>query len=160
MKYHPLRGCADWKSENLRMSTTSDSACKLYDISLTQIIKWTDCAQFGGLEASLNKMLEADFDFVMGHVMRTGFQLVGSSNPTELREEIREMSSLVEKQANSLTSREKEHARAVTDLYNGDLTQACVKWEKILVDHPTDLLAMKFLVIFLSYFKLFNFKLI
>lgn len=147
MKYHSLRGCVDWKNENLRMSTSSDEACKLYDISLTQIVKWTDCDEFGGLEGSLNRMLESDSNFVLGHVLRCGIQLVGSSNPTAIDEDIAEVNKLAEKQAKSLTNREKEHVKAVNDLHRGDVTKACLKWENILIENPTDLMAMRFLVI-------------
>ena len=133
MKYHSLRSSIDWKNEGLNMSTVSDEACKLYDVSLTQIIHWTDSSEHGGLESTLNKMIESDPNFVLGHVLKSGIQLIGCSRPDHHTDDIK----LLKKLSNdpNLSQREKYHVSAVDNLYRGDLLNACDDWEQILIEN-------------------------
>ena len=77
-KLHSMRGCLEWKNEGLSMFTTSDQACKLFDAALSQCIMWTDLSEFGGLETTLTNMLSSDTQFIMGHVIKNGIQLIGN----------------------------------------------------------------------------------
>jgi tetratricopeptide (TPR) repeat protein len=144
-KLHSMRGCLEWKNEGLSMFTTSDQACKLFDAALSQCIMWTDLSEFDGLETTLNNMLSSDTQFIMGHVIKNGIQLIGNSNPSYLSDDINEMNNLHHKLNEHLTKRELNHVKAILNLFNNDLIQACSYWEEILIENPLDLLAIKFL---------------
>ena len=142
------RDCDAWRHENLPMNTTSNEACKLYDISLSQIVGWKENAQHGGLVHSLNSMCEADPDFIIGHCLKTGMELLGSNINLNSTLSYNHVQSLVHKAnllGDSLTKREKMHVKGVELLQNGNLPKASEYWEQILLEHPNDILAIKFL---------------
>uniref|UniRef100_A0A9J8A698 Tetratricopeptide repeat protein 38 n=1 Tax=Cyprinus carpio carpio TaxID=630221 RepID=A0A9J8A698_CYPCA len=135
-----------WKSEGLPLSTSSNEACKLYDAILSQYVSWRNNETLGGIEGCITAVKAADPDFVMGHVISTGLELVGTGSSV-LRDErlasaVRRTLELANTQ--ELTSRERNHVKAVELFSKGALHKACEVWEGILVDHPTDMLALKF----------------
>lgn len=82
----------------------------------------------------------------MGHVISTGLELVGTTTSPRLSERL---SSAVRKtvelaQGQELTPRERIHVKAMQLFSQGNFPKACDAWEDILLDHPTDLLALKF----------------
>ncbi|GAA6090723.1 tetratricopeptide repeat protein 38 isoform X2 [Tachysurus ichikawai] len=82
----------------------------------------------------------------MGHVISTGLQLVGTGSSV-LRDQM--LASAVSKTVDlagcqELTVREKQHVKAIELFAKGALAKACDVWEDILVEHPTDMLALKF----------------
>uniref|UniRef100_A0A4W4EXC9 Tetratricopeptide repeat protein 38 n=1 Tax=Electrophorus electricus TaxID=8005 RepID=A0A4W4EXC9_ELEEL len=134
-----------WRAEGLGLSTTSNEACKLYDATLTQYVTWRNDETLGGIERCMAKLQTADPNFVMGHVISTGLQLVGTGSSV-LRDEklanaVRRLMKLAD--AQELTSRERQHVQAVELFSRGALPQAASVWEDILVEHPTDMLALK-----------------
>uniref|UniRef100_A0A8C2GLI8 Tetratricopeptide repeat domain 38 n=1 Tax=Cyprinus carpio TaxID=7962 RepID=A0A8C2GLI8_CYPCA len=138
--------CQAWKSEGLPLSTSSNEACKLYDAILSQYVSWRNNETLGGIEGCITAVKAADPDFVMGHVISTGLELVGTGSSV-LRDErlasaVRRTLELANTQ--ELTSRERNHVKAVELFSKGALHKACEVWEGILVDHPTDMLALKF----------------
>ncbi len=121
--------------------------CKLYDAALTQYVKWYDSPDFGGLEKTLEAMLNYDNDFILGHCLKNGLELIGtSSSPTTqyFQSDLKKFNSVVEKNPNELNERERDHISAIQYLFKGDPNKACDLWEKILVEYPTDLMALKF----------------
>ncbi|KAJ3595808.1 hypothetical protein NHX12_002222 [Muraenolepis orangiensis] len=82
----------------------------------------------------------------MGHVMSTGLELVGTGSSVRLNQRLASaVKTTVElASAQDITPREKLHARAVKLFSMGNFPDACDVWESILVEHPTDLLALKF----------------
>ncbi|XP_062860852.1 tetratricopeptide repeat protein 38 isoform X1 [Trichomycterus rosablanca] len=88
----------------------------------------------------------ADPDFVMGHVISTGLQLVGTGSSVLRDEKLASAVSRTLELANcqELAHREKQHVKAIKLFSKGALAQACDVWEDILVEHPTDMLALKF----------------
>uniref|UniRef100_A0A8C8UM07 Uncharacterized protein n=1 Tax=Peromyscus maniculatus bairdii TaxID=230844 RepID=A0A8C8UM07_PERMB len=58
-----LRDCQAWKDAGLPLSTTSNEACKLFDATLTQFIKWTNDKSLGGIDGCLSKLKAADPTF-------------------------------------------------------------------------------------------------
>uniref|UniRef100_D6RH59 Tetratricopeptide repeat domain 38 n=1 Tax=Mus musculus TaxID=10090 RepID=D6RH59_MOUSE len=58
-----LRDCQAWKNAGLPLSTTSNEACKLFDATLTQYVKWTNDKSLGGIEGCLSKLRAADPTF-------------------------------------------------------------------------------------------------
>ncbi|MCJ8733209.1 hypothetical protein PDJAM_G00220540 [Pangasius djambal] len=141
-----FRDCAAWRAEGLPLSTSSNEACKLYDAMLTQYVTWRNDETLGGIEGCMAAVQAADPDFVMGHVITTGLQLVGTGS-SMLRDQM--LAGAVRKtldlaSCQELTAREKQHVKAIELFSKGALAKACDVWEDILVEHPTDMLALKF----------------
>lgn len=141
-----FRDCQAWWAEGLPLSTSSNEACKLYDAILTQYVKWRNDETLGGFEGCMSALQAADPNFVMGHVMSTGLELVGTASSPRLNERlasaVRRTVELAKSQ--EITSRERLHVKAIELFSQGNFPKACDAWEDILLDHPTDLLALKF----------------
>lgn len=147
MEFHSMRDCDAWRKQNLRMSTTSNECCKLYDAALTQYVKWHDSDTYGGLEKTLEDMTKCDENFVLGSCLKRGLELIGtSSEPSGLnyKYQLLEFNDLIKRVDQNLTKRELKHAQAIQCLYKDDIITACNLWEDILVEYPTDMLAIKF----------------
>uniref|UniRef100_G3PJZ1 Tetratricopeptide repeat domain 38 n=1 Tax=Gasterosteus aculeatus aculeatus TaxID=481459 RepID=G3PJZ1_GASAC len=141
-----FRDCKAWSAEGLPLSTSSNEACKLYDAILTQYVKWQNDENVGGFEGSISAIQAADPNFVMGHVISTGLELVSTASSARLNQRlagaVRRTVELADSQA--LSPRERLHVTAVEHFSHGRFSKACDVWEDILVDHPTDMLALKF----------------
>ena len=144
------RECRDlsaWKSEGLPLTTTSNRAAKLYDAVVTQYVGWYDDPCFSGIEPSLKELIEADPNFVMGHVLSSGLDLLGTGTniwkDESLKQSVEKMIKLVEKNV-SITDRERKHAAAVQAWSQGHIVKALDTWEEILAVYPTDITALKF----------------
>uniref|UniRef100_A0A8D1UP22 Tetratricopeptide repeat protein 38 n=1 Tax=Sus scrofa TaxID=9823 RepID=A0A8D1UP22_PIG len=142
----PLRDCQAWKDTGLPLSTTSNEACKLFDATLTQYVKWTNDQSLGGIEGCLSKLKAADPTFAMGHAIANGLVLIGTGNSVRLDRELDlAVAKMVEiSKTQPLTQREQLHVAAVETFAKGNFPKACDLWEQILQDHPTDMLALKF----------------
>ncbi|KAM8892785.1 tetratricopeptide repeat protein 38 [Spinachia spinachia] len=141
-----FRDCKAWSEEGLPLSTSSNEACKLYDAILTQYVKWQNDENVGGFEGSISAIQAADPNFVMGHVISTGLELVGTASSARLNGRlagaVRRAVELADSQV--LSPRERLHVAAMAHFSRGQFSKACSVWEDILVDHPTDMLALKF----------------
>ncbi|KAK3087550.1 hypothetical protein FSP39_007448, partial [Pinctada imbricata] len=135
-----------WVDYGVPMSTTNDQAAKMYDGLLTQYVGWYDEDSLGGMEGTINTMIGADPNFVMGHVLKNGLEILGTGRTVrldnELKKDVEQMVQLGTSQ--STTDRERKHVNAVKLWADGEMTEACKVWEDILVDHPLDMLALKF----------------
>ncbi|XP_041853271.1 tetratricopeptide repeat protein 38 isoform X2 [Melanotaenia boesemani] len=82
----------------------------------------------------------------MGHVISTGLELVATTSSTRLNERLASAVRRTVELASSqdISPREKLHVRAMELFSHGNYPKACEVWEDILVDHPTDMLALKF----------------
>ncbi|XP_013774290.1 tetratricopeptide repeat protein 38-like isoform X2 [Limulus polyphemus] len=102
---------------------------------------------YGGLKMTLENMKAADPNFVMGQVMSLGLDLISLGRTlqgdTELKQEIEKLESLSKQQACVLTSREQSHIKAVQLWADGYLHEATSMWDDILVDHPSDMFAIR-----------------
>lgn len=119
----------------------------MYDAALTQYIRWYDHDSFGGLEKTIENLLNQDQNFILGHCLKSGLELIGTSTPADtvpLRANFNDFSNLYQKMSNELTQRERDHAEAIKWLFRGDVTKACNIWEYILIENPTDMMAIKF----------------
>ncbi|KAL4612798.1 tetratricopeptide repeat protein 38 isoform X1 [Arapaima gigas] len=146
MSASTLRDCKAWQAEGLPLSTTSNEACKLYDATLTQYVTWRSDETLGGIAGCVSGMREADPNFVMGHVIGTGLELIGTGSSVLLNQQL---ASAVKRtvelaQTRDITRREQLHASAIELFSRGCIPKACDLWEEILLEHPTDLLALKF----------------
>uniref|UniRef100_A0A3P8NZC4 Tetratricopeptide repeat protein 38 n=1 Tax=Astatotilapia calliptera TaxID=8154 RepID=A0A3P8NZC4_ASTCA len=135
-----------WRAEGLTLSTSSNEACKMYDAILTQYVKWRNDDSLGGIEGCISAVQAADPNFVMGHVISTGLELVATTSSTRLDERLSSAVRRTVELANSqdITSRERLHVKAMELFSHGNFPKACEAWEDILLDHPTDMLALKF----------------
>ncbi|XP_075863029.1 tetratricopeptide repeat protein 38 isoform X4 [Microcebus murinus] len=142
----PLRDCQAWKDAGLPLSTPSNEACKLFDATLTQYVKWTNDKSLGGIEGCLSKLKAADPTFAMGHAISNGLVLIGTGSSVRLDKELDQaVKTMVEiSKTQPLTWREQLHVSAVETFAEGNFPKACELWEQILRDHPTDMLALKF----------------
>ncbi|XP_069619455.1 tetratricopeptide repeat protein 38 isoform X1 [Ranitomeya imitator] len=140
-----LRDCKAWQDVGMALSTTSNEACKLFDATLYQYVTWTNDKTMGGIEGCLQKMKAADPNFVMGHVISNGLDLIGTGRSPlldkEFERDLKVMSDLAKTQP--LTEREKLHVAALETFAKGNLPKAADTWDLILQDHPLDLLAIK-----------------
>lgn len=138
--------CKVWADYGLPMSTTSNEACKLFDASLTQSCGMYNEPSVGGIENSIKQMLASDPDFVMGHVLNNNLQLGGSEKPLHLnpnlQAKITHLNSLKEK-LQSITERERRHIDATNLFAQGRRYEAIQTWEDILIDYPTDMMAVR-----------------
>ncbi|XP_044049993.1 tetratricopeptide repeat protein 38 isoform X2 [Siniperca chuatsi] len=82
----------------------------------------------------------------MGHVISTGLELVATTSSTRLNERLASAVRRTVELANSqdISPRERLHVKAMELFSRGNFPKACDVWEDILVDHPTDMLALKF----------------
>uniref|UniRef100_A0A8C5DV61 Tetratricopeptide repeat protein 38 n=1 Tax=Gouania willdenowi TaxID=441366 RepID=A0A8C5DV61_GOUWI len=135
-----------WGAEGLPLSTTSNEACKLYDAILTQYVKWRNDDTLGGLEGCMSAIQAADPNFVMGNVISTGLELMTTTTSTRLNQRLASAVRRTVELANTqdISPREKLHVRAIECFSHGNFPKASEAWEEILLDHPTDLLALKF----------------
>ncbi|XP_031563215.1 tetratricopeptide repeat protein 38-like isoform X1 [Actinia tenebrosa] len=134
-----------WKKEGLIFSTTSNEAVKLFDAALTQYTGWYEEPSVGGLEKSLTDLLAADPNFVMGHVMSNGIELISSTSDVDTNPQLKQgMNTLTSLAAKgNITDRERLHVQAVKEWADGNTIKAALLWEDILTDHPTDMFALK-----------------
>uniref|UniRef100_A0A3Q2NYU5 Tetratricopeptide repeat protein 38 n=1 Tax=Fundulus heteroclitus TaxID=8078 RepID=A0A3Q2NYU5_FUNHE len=141
-----FRDCQAWKDEALPLTTSSNEACKLYDAILTQYVKWRNDDTLGGIEGCMSAIQTADPNFVMGHVISTGLELVATTSSPRLDGRLAGAVKRTVELASSqdISPREKLHVKAVELFSHGNFPKACEVWEDILLDHPTDMLALKF----------------
>ncbi|XP_029010210.1 tetratricopeptide repeat protein 38 isoform X2 [Betta splendens] len=146
MQASSFRDCQAWRAEGLALSSSSNEACRLYDAILTQYVKWRNDETLGGFAGCFSAMHAADPNFVMGHVITTGLELVATTSSTRLDKRLASAVKRTVELANSqdISPREKLHVQAMELFSRGDFPRACDVWEDILVDHPTDMLALKF----------------
>ncbi|XP_059834062.1 tetratricopeptide repeat protein 38 isoform X1 [Hypanus sabinus] len=134
-----------WQDVGLPLSTTSNEACKMYDAFLTQWVTWSNDASLGGIEGCQTRLQAADPDFVMGHVIINGLELIGTARSVlldkDLDTSIKRMVELSKTQ--QITEREHLHVEALRMFAKGSLPKACDIWEQILLNQPTDMLALK-----------------
>lgn len=135
-----------WRSEGLPLTTTCNEAAKMYDATVTQYTGWYDDSTVGGIEGSISKMIAADPTFVMGHVLSCGLDLISSGIGIHVNQDLKSRMDTLQSlatAASSITNREKLHVRAVQEWAEGNTAQACLTWEDILVENPTDMFALK-----------------
>lgn len=73
------RDCRAWYDEKLPMNTSSNEASKFYDICLSQLAGYYENHQFGGISDSLSMMINADPNFILGHCLKNGIELLGTN---------------------------------------------------------------------------------
>ncbi|XP_037033076.1 tetratricopeptide repeat protein 38-like isoform X2 [Bradysia coprophila] len=141
-----FRGVLEWTNEGIPLGTQSNEAAKLYDATITQYVGLYDDANFNGIGGSLNKMLEADPDFIAGKALKYGLELMSTAETTRINKDLAKNVDDLVAQVSSKSDanyREKMHVQAVLNWSRGNLNQAAQAWEDVLVQYPTDMLAIK-----------------
>lgn len=135
------RDCQEWRSEGLTLSTCSNEAAKLFDIATSQYVGMYEDEEFGGMHGTLKSLVNADPNFVMGHVVQNTMAMIGLSKTprvdAELSQNLEHLAELTAKSPD-LTDREHLHVKAVQQFADGYMDHACDTWEQILYNHPTD----------------------
>lgn len=87
------------------------------------------------------------FYLVLGRALALGLELLATSSSihvdTKLKTNVEELQALAAKKRNEITDREQKHVDAVIKWSIGDMVGATNVWEDILVDHPTDIHALR-----------------
>ncbi|MGD9538667.1 MAG: tetratricopeptide repeat protein [Alphaproteobacteria bacterium] len=91
--------------------------------------------------ATINGVLEADPSFVMGHALRAHLLLLSTEKAAE--PELRKSVEAAEALSNHANERERGHVRAARAWLDGDYQGTPDLLEKVLTDHPRDLLALQ-----------------
>ncbi|CAG9537987.1 unnamed protein product, partial [Cercopithifilaria johnstoni] len=134
-----------WKAEGIQISTNSNEAARLFDALLRQYVSWSECAQLGGMDKTLSKMIEAEPNAIMSRVISLGLEAMGTGRSIRLDENYQnELKQLLDDACKHGTTYEKNHAKAINMFANDKILAACEEWEKILNETPNDLLALKF----------------
>ncbi|KJH51932.1 hypothetical protein DICVIV_01913 [Dictyocaulus viviparus] len=140
-----LRDLEGWRSTGLMMSTPSDQCAKLFDGALRQLVSWSDCDYLGGLDKTFKDMEIADPEAVLPRAFYLGWQGLGTGISTRIDNEYKlKLEQLQVDARNYGNTREQRHAEAVLLWGEGKMKEAVSMWENILLNHPTDLMAIKF----------------
>ena len=132
-----------WKNEGMLLSTPSDTAAKLLDAFITEIVFHDSDPIFGDVENTCKKMFEADSDFVMGKTAKYCLECFGK-NPEKEKQLLFDINKFVEEANNKpLTIWEKNHVKALDFLSKEDWVSAMNLWDNILVQHPKDMFALQ-----------------
>ncbi|XP_077990706.1 tetratricopeptide repeat protein 38-like [Glandiceps talaboti] len=148
------KDCLEWQKVGFPLSTTSNEAAKMYDAVVTQYMSGYTDESVGGIKTCMDKMLEADPNFVLGYAAKYGATVIGRDasiwNNRELKTNIENMVTLAEN--SKISTVEQLHVDAVKLWSIGKTNDACDKWQEILLNCPTDILAFR--CAFMSHFLL------
>ncbi|KAJ6647271.1 Tetratricopeptide repeat protein 38 [Pseudolycoriella hygida] len=141
-----FRGVLEWLNEGIPLNTQSNEAAKLYDATITQYVGLYDDVHVNGISGSLNKMLEEDPNFIAGKALKYGLEIMSTAETTRINKQLaNNVNDLVAEVASNTNAsfRDRKHVEAVFNWSRGDLIQAAQSLEDVLVEHPTDILAIK-----------------
>uniref|UniRef100_A0A183C2N4 Amidohydrolase n=1 Tax=Globodera pallida TaxID=36090 RepID=A0A183C2N4_GLOPA len=115
-----LRDTNAWSLEGLPLSVNSDEAAKMFDSAVRQLVSWTDCEQLGGISGTMERMMNAEPEFLMGRVFSLGLDAIGTGKSVRRHPSYKaELDVLLADSANLGTIREQRHAKAVHFFANG-----------------------------------------
>jgi tetratricopeptide (TPR) repeat protein len=127
----------------LALTTASAEAAEGFDRTIRDNLEYR-----AGTAKSLKATLAADPDFVMGHCLKgLLFCLFGANAYLETA---RQSLAACRAGSDGVTARERAHVAGLEALIAGDQRRAGRIWDRILVEHPRDLLALR-----LQHFNLF-----
>jgi tetratricopeptide (TPR) repeat protein len=91
--------------------------------------------------ATIQKVLDADPTFALGHCLRAGLAIMASDRAALPM--LTESVAAVEAQGRRANDRERAHAAAARTWLQGDFAGSVQRYGEILLDHPHDLLALQ-----------------
>jgi len=137
-----FRDLAAFSGQGLEFSTPSDTAVKMLDALMNQVIYSYNHPQLGGFPGTAQKMFEADPDFVMGKIFTLGLQTF-STNPETNTGPRRKLFDLSQKSKKlSLTNLETMHLKAAELMASEDWYGVMTTFEDILSKYPQDIYAL------------------
>ena len=138
--YSDLKG---WKNEGMILSTPSDTAAKLLDVLIAEIVFHDSDPVYGNVEGTCKKMFEADPDFVMGKTVKYCLESFGA-NTTKEAKLICDINKFIEEtETKDLTKWEKDHVKALKFVSEENWASAINVWDNILVQCPKDIFALQ-----------------
>eukprot|EP01024_Parvocaulis_polyphysoides_P036853 TRINITY_DN3274_c2_g1_i11.p1 TRINITY_DN3274_c2_g1~~TRINITY_DN3274_c2_g1_i11.p1 ORF type:complete len:467 (-),score=70.84 TRINITY_DN3274_c2_g1_i11:384-1784(-) len=146
--YRDIKGWQEW---GLKLTTQSNSACQLLECVVLGVYSWLGPPHAIDIDDIVTKMLTVDENFVMGHVTVAVFTLLESSGNGEFRpgtsknlnQDIKNSIKIANQGCAKCEWWEKQHVEAMNKWAKGDQIGATKIWEKILVEHPRDPIALK-----------------
>jgi len=120
----------------LPMTAASHEAVDHYDETLRAFLGYRR-----DTGAHLKSALGADPDLFMGHCLR-GYFFKLFTLPT-LEHKARESAEKARKLSKMISARECEHLEALEAWCAGDMIECTERWERILIEHPRDILALR-----------------
>ncbi len=123
-------------ASGLELGTDSTDALAAYDAAVRSYLEF----RLDAIDHS-KAMLEADPDCAMSHCLR-GILLTGLQSDF-LAGRIGEAVAAAEARAAGATPRERLMIEALRAIHEGDQPRAILVWDRILVDHPHDLFALR-----------------
>jgi tetratricopeptide (TPR) repeat protein len=121
-------------AQGLQLTTASDDAAAQYDAAVDGF-----CGFKADPVTHVKAALETDPDFALAHCLR-GYAYLMMGVPAV---HAKAMACLARAESGVATPREHGHFRALQAWCSSDLTGAVGRWEQLLNDHPTDLLALR-----------------
>lgn len=91
--------------------------------------------------AEIDAALERAPDFVMGWIFKAA--MLTQAMETRVYHPMKQALERAEALADRANERERGHMAAVRAWVDGDFSRACAEWDRVLVDHPRDLLALQ-----------------
>ena len=116
---------------------------------MTQFCGWYEDLSLGGLAGTLERLLKADNEFVLGRAFELELNLMGGMASPRLDEtlssKLQAFNKLVarRKSSNALNDQEALHAEVVNCWAESDLKGAARKLERLVTLYPEDVLAVK-----------------
>jgi tetratricopeptide (TPR) repeat protein len=121
-------------AQGLQLTTTSGDAAAAYDATVEGF-----CGFKADPVAHVKAALEADPDFALAHCLR-GYAYLMMGVPAVHG---KATACLARAESGVATPREHDHFLALQAWCGGDLKGAVGRWERLLIEHPTDLLALR-----------------
>ncbi len=120
-------------AQGLHLTTASDAAAAAYDAAVEALAGFkVDPA------VHAKAALKADPDFAMGHCLRGYFYLMLGVPVVHAKA----VAACSRAEGGVATPREHAHFLGLQAWCDGDLITAVERWEKLLIDHPRDLMAL------------------
>lgn len=120
---------------DLPMTSGDAAAVARYDAALAKLLLLRNDPV-----AEVDAATAIDPGLVMGHVLKGVLCVLGTEK--SLLPDAKAALAMAQAVAGGATARERGHIAALAAWVEGRLFDACAGWEKVLVDHPNDALAM------------------
>lgn len=142
----------EWKKSTrgiIELGTASDEAAKQYDGALSQLCGWYEDPNLGGLSACVERMVQADPDFVLGRAFELELNMMGAlSSPAInkcLETKLANFDKLVASRGEKMSELERLHSQVVYFWSENKLKQMSRVLERIVTLYPEDVSALRML---------------
>lgn len=123
-------------SRGMPVSTEFRRSVEIFETAMDMSFRFA-----GDPLAEIDRALESDPDFVLGHCFRAG--LITTCQDATLMPELRRSLSAAEARAGIANDRERQHIGAIHAWARGDMVDSARRYGRILTDYPRDALALQ-----------------